>query len=227
MSKFDTRGQTVALIGTALVGAGLCYVALRQPDPGRIQLLSSIIVAFATLGLAIVTFFQSRQLRFQSEQSLRASLRPLLVPEGALPGSALWSTSNFQLSIRNLEGGPATNVSVAVLPQIANRQDFFPHLFFGRVLQPIAVADKNPVNLSQGQVLISEENNIAGVRLYAPATTVSGPTQPLARITVTCHDVFGLKHASIFDYRRDGVWVAIAYLAEVDRDLDDVDNSNR
>ena len=78
-----------------------------------------------------------------------------------------------------------------------------------------------------GGTLIGEKDQIAGVPLCASDLPQSGLLQPIVRITITCRDVLGLKHASIFDYTRHGSWIAIATLKEILCDIDDIDAQNQ
>ena len=44
----------------------------------------------------------------------------------------------------------------------------------------------------------------------------------IARLTLTYHDIFGRKHASIFDLTQTGGWVEIAIIPNIEHDLGDL-----
>jgi hypothetical protein len=227
MPNPSPRSTNVVLVVVGFFGLAIALVALATgPSAARLGTFSAILVATATLELALVTYFQGQQLRYFSEESRRAPLRPLLMPDGQLASGELWPAQHTELHVRNVHGGPATNVLVVVLPQTANRTSyFFP--FYGRLAQPIVAGERVKLGLGRGSVLIGEDDCIGSVPLFAPPEPSSGPTQPVARVTITCTDVMGLKHASVADWTTQGVWVAIATLSEVSEDIHDIDARNQ
>ncbi len=65
-------------------------------------------------------------------------------------------------------------------------------------------------------------------KLYAPrkptpAEVQRGITEKLARLTLTYSDIFGRKHAAIYDYTNQYQWESVAYLRGIDKDLGDLE----
>ena len=63
--------------------------------------------------------------------------------------------------------------------------------------------------------------------LYAPPTPsvgnlFLGATQINARLTLTYSDIFGRKHAAIYDLTAQWEWVSVAYLRNIPKDLGDI-----
>lgn len=222
MPKFNTFPLYAAMLVVGALGVALSIFALTREQASTLQAFSAILVAFGTLELALVTLFQTRQFHFYSAQTYQASVRPILVPDGQLSSSDLFSAQHMELHIRHVYGAPATNVSVVVIMQKSGRRDFPSNYYYGELLRPVAISDRLRVDLNFGMVLIAEDDEIEGVSLYAPPKPDSGPMQPLARVTITCADVLGLKHAAIFDYQRSGTWASVATLSGVKSDIHDI-----
>lgn len=63
--------------------------------------------------------------------------------------------------------------------------------------------------------------------LYAPrkpslADTMRGNAEKVARLTLTYSDIFGRKHAAIYDLTAQMVWENVAYVRNIQHDLDEM-----
>ena len=83
-----------------------------------------------------------------------------------------------------------------------------------------------------GGTLFDNQDLISGVSFSvpkerAPESDFHDPRarrdRCMARLTLTCVDVFGLKHASIFDLTQIGEWVCVAVKNEIAKDIRDLD----
>lgn len=65
-------------------------------------------------------------------------------------------------------------------------------------------------------------------RFYAPrqptlAESQRGETEKVARLTLTYSDIFGRKHAAIYDFTMQHQWENVAYLRNIEQDLSDME----
>jgi len=62
-------------------------------------------------------------------------------------------------------------------------------------------------------------------KLYAPKRSTADAGTPIrdARLTLTYSDVFGRKHAAIYDFTRQKNWETVAHLSNIDGDLADIE----
>lgn len=77
---------------------------------------------------------------------------------------------------------------------------------------------------SIGGLALKETMKIKDYPLVAPEEPKDDNGQPLywARLTLTYHDIFGRKHASIFDCRGQDTWEPVVFLKNIPADLDDL-----
>ncbi|HLV97785.1 MAG TPA: hypothetical protein VKT82_03815 [Ktedonobacterales bacterium] len=173
---------------------------------------------------------EGRQQFLEAQYNAR---RPLLVPAAAdlsevreleEPIAIEWNTSVF-VTIRNVGTGIATNIRMVVLPPAPAPEDMYPYVF--RLGTPLP-ADSDPVKvyLRPGAVQYRESERLHGHSLYLPPERVADPADNadhfLARLCITYQDVFGRKHASIFDLSDWGIWVNVAFLTNIERDLAEI-----
>jgi hypothetical protein len=109
-------------------------------------------------------------------------------------------------------------------------------MFYAVIPGPISPGESAKVMLRQGGYIISEDDTVSGVGLSVPPertpeTGFPSPfrTQPrcTARITITCTDLFGIKHASIFDWQELGGWIAVKLIRRADAQIEDIDARRR
>ncbi len=249
MNKAPAAVASVMIVIIVLAAIALVYASWQAPEPDRIVASATIALAAATLILAIVAFYQIQEARRehretqrisliqieesrrQHQETQRASFLPLVIPMGnvdqykdaLLDQTTLWNLSETRaltIFVKNVGSGVASNIVGAILPSDdPNPLDtsrifslYFPH--------PIAKNDAYPVKavFQRGNMFILPTNRLSNritqVPLYAPANDFS----PL-RLSLTYSDLLGLKHASVFDFTRDGVWEQKHILNEISQDL--------
>jgi hypothetical protein len=192
-------------------------------------------VAAGTFELALVALLQLRQLQLQQRAQEEAEFRPVLIPEGLVPPESLWQGPEFQLQLRNVGRGLATNVEAILLPPIA-RRTVLPPMFHAVVRRPITPGYPEEITLRQGGYMVAEDDMISGIPMAVPPERrpedgLPDPhrTQPrcIARMSITCTDLFGVKHASIFDWQESGGWLAVKLVNHADGQIEDIDNRRR
>jgi hypothetical protein len=171
------------------------------------------------------------------EQFLQAQYnasRPLLIPaagdlsearEAEEPIPFEWNTSLF-VTIQNVGTGIATNIRMIVLPPAPAPEEVYPYVC--RLSSPLPDrSDPVKVYLNPGATQYRESDRIQGYPLYpGPAQAAGSADRPdhfLARLCITYQDIFGRKHASIFDLSSWGIWVSVAFLTGIDRELAELD----
>ena len=156
--------------------------------------------------------------------------RPLLVPAAAdlseardleEPMTFEWNSEVF-VTIQNVGTGLATNIRMLVQPPALALEDLSPYVC--RLGSPLpANSDPVKVYLHPGATRYSESERLGGHSLYLPPEQAAGPAGStdhfLARLSITYQDIFGRKHASIFDLSAWGIWVNVAFLPTLERDL--------
>ena len=109
-------------------------------------------------------------------------------------------------------------------------------MFHAVVPAPIAAGGSTKVMLRVGGYMIIEDDAISGIRMGVPPerTPEEGFPSPhrteprcTARLTITYTDLFGAKHASIFDWQELGGWLAVKVVAHADALIEDVDARRR
>jgi hypothetical protein len=244
MMKKPFSPFVIASVLIWIVGLALILFAFLEPiGSGRVGVIASILVAIGTLQLALVSYWQTKQLRSQfaeSQQSAlrlftesqHSSLRPILIPHGSLPKKDLWNQSDFKLFIANAGGGVATNILGVLLPPEEER-NVLPQQFFMRMLTPLAASHSLGTIFHIGGTKLSYTHTISGYsfcvpRKHKPARELrdiySVEDPRLARLTLTYVDVFGDKHASIWDMSTSGAWVEVAILQNILKDIYDIDS---
>lgn len=160
--------------------------------------------------------------------------RPLLVPAAADPSEVRaleepmtfeWNTEVF-VTIQNVGTGIATNIRMIALPPAPLPEDTSPYVC--RLGTPLA-ANGDPVKVyfSPGTIRYSESDRLMGHSLHLPPERATGPIDSsdhfLARLCITYQDIFGRKHASIFDLSAWSIWVHVAFLPNIERDLAEIE----
>jgi hypothetical protein len=184
----------------------------------------------------------------QSLDAVYASRRPILMPVSALP---LVTESNnnrrfdFQqaecsLALRNVGSGVAVNIRAVIIEpkptpapapvSLTSRQT----LWHGEPLEPQQTVE---TKTKVGMTIVSGDATIgkppATFTLYAPPIPTPAERMQLdkphivARLTITCHDVYGRKHGSVFDFTDLGLWECVRFLVDIPKDIEDLDNDER
>jgi hypothetical protein len=85
------------------------------------------------------------------------------------------------------------------------------------------------VRMKKGAGIVSGSTKIGDHTLEPPRCQTRIGTWPLevyealARLCITYKDVFGRKHLSVFDYGVNDDWVQVAFVADIEQDLADLE----
>jgi len=147
--------------------------------------------------------------------------RPIIVPVGQFFATELgrnihladglvnWNTqSMISLELHNMGGGAALNVHCVLY----GPESIHTYQFVSWNDGPI---DKNPVTVNCGhpqELFLNPDDSIDGIHpLYD--TSLPSPSNPIeyriACLTITCHDLFGNKHISVFNYTLEHRWLPV------------------
>ncbi len=161
--------------------------------------------------------------------------RPLLVPVAPdlteqydvdVPITFDWNNDTSFVTIQNVGVGIAINIWIAMLPPALATESITQYA--SRLGSPLA-AGSGPVKvyLNQGATQFQESDHVQGYTLSVPPERAAGLAERadhfLARLSITYQDIFGRKHASLFDLSDRGIWVNVAFLTPIERDLGDLD----
>ncbi|SRR6266567_1730280 len=84
----------------------------------------------------------------------------------------------------------------------------------------------SPIKFSEANKSIESKSHKHKYRFYAPKQPLSSPnsTEPwyICRVTITYHDIFRRKHASIYDLAFPQKWQVVALIDDLISDLDDL-----
>lgn len=242
----------IASIISYFASAGFqAWVQIWLGNPTGFAATATAIAALATLLAVIVGISGIRIGRAlaheayeQAEKSLEMgrhqfleaqynASRPLIVPTAPdlseqyaaeEPITFVWNANSF-VTIQNVGTGIATNIWIAILPPAPMPDSTSQYV--SRLGSPLPAAS-GPVKvyLRQGDQF-SESDSLKGYSLTVPPDRVAGPAGSadtfLARLSTTYHDIFGRKHASIFDLNDRGIWVNVAFLPNIEHDLGEIE----
>ena len=172
------------------------------------------------------------QVRIAQEQQFNQS-RPVLYPVGGL-GNIIETSGGKphvkwgnQLQVidglRNIGVGPALNIYGILfgLP-LKSTPPMPPHeryvVWNYPALSPDQEGDKITLQLFTN---LSSETTIGGYPLYVPED--ADHIGIIARFTLTYHDVFNRKHASIYDYHSQSGWRSRGHFPNIDHDIYELD----
>ena len=191
-------------------------------------------VAIGTLILAIVAIVAILQNRSQARndwlhtqqlatEERQHQIRPIIVPVGAFTsstatgGSALYQSNGIviwnhqgkiKLTLQNMGGGVAVNVHCVLYgPESIHTYQFVSWDNGPVGDNPVQVLCEHPEQLH-----LAPDDTIDGIHpLYNTSpTSSSNPIEyRIACLTVTYHDLFGIKHISIFNYTLEHRWVCV------------------
>jgi len=203
-----------------------------------IAAFSSLAGAVATVVIAYLTFrtihAYQKQIKLAQEQIAVGQeqkfndARPVLVPSSQLnslkmsddtPSLAFGaSQSLFFDGLKNIGKGPALNIHGIFFPSID--QKFPPQdkqVFWNQAAISSSESTSNRIVLSRGVHLNGTEEIVKGYSLYAPGVKEEIGIE--ARLTLTYYDVFGRKHASIYDYSSQRGWISKGHFPGITLDL--------
>jgi len=167
----------------------------------------------------------------QAQEALYNQQKPVLVPVGGL-GNIIgtsdgklyvkWGYQNQVIGgLRNAGVGPALNIyGILFGPPLLNSQPPRERYVVWNhpALTPGATGDE--ITLIPASH-ISSDTSIKGYTLYVPDDV--DHVGILARFTLTYHDVFGRKHASIYDYHSRIGWISRGHFSAIEKDIYELD----
>jgi hypothetical protein len=207
----------------------------------------TIIILLANWKLVQAGQDQARASHEQVRQALEAeydSRRPLLVPVGSLPlrvddnrKAFDFNQAECPLTLRNVGSGVALNIRAVMHPPRPQESPAFvtsrQTLWLGT---PLAAAESIETKTKVGMTIVSGDANVGSdpsYTLYAPRVPSLSETlriatpHVVARLTVTYHDVYGRKHASVFDYTDQEMWICAGFARAIPQDIEDLDREER
>jgi hypothetical protein len=245
-------GLFVAIISYFISTGFQGWVTIWLGDPVGLAASATTVAAIATLlavvvglrgiyigrALAHEAFEQAEKAigenRHQFLEAQYNASRPLVVPvapemseqdETDEPITFDWENVNTFVTIQNVGNGIATNIWIALLPPASTSESGYQYVSrFGSPLP--AARDAVKVYLRQGAALFHERDSLNEYPLSVPperaADSAGRADHFIARLNITYLDIFGRKHASIFDMSDRGLWVNVAFLTNMKRDLGDL-----
>ena len=198
-----------------------------------IQLVIAI-AAFVAVGVALYGLHDSSakfrqqfvQAQTIAQETQYAQYRPILTPFSTLPlhmGELDSTVSELPLTLVNVGTGTALNTWGVLVPP--KHVSLRPYSFRNQV--PLLQENRAEVRFHFGRFLFTEKDKIGAYDLMPSSelTREDGTARSLryaARLTLTYLDVFGNKHATIYDLTNENEWKFVADV-RVQRDLDDMD----
>lgn len=204
---------------------------------GTISAAATIVLVFITAWYAWQareTVCEMRRQRAADEENRFLAQRPVVYPVDKLSsdGSTIgldWLANRCHITLANAGPGLATDLC-AVLMAPPDRSGALPRrytLWKDRPLPPGEGARQ--LVMEVGQTMVGTTARIGAYALTPPPAPahmdlVLGRAPIVeARLTLTYRDVFGRKHAAIFDYTSLQRWENAVFLAGIPSDLADLD----
>jgi hypothetical protein len=208
---------------------------------------ASVIAAVAAVWLAV----QIRQLVEASQEQLYSQQLPVLVPIEPLISADYRISDNFggynrqrnpgydrsltyaTIAIRNSGPGIALNIWGVVFeaePElVVHKQTGQRHSHHYAL--PLEPGKDIKVEWTAGGLPMNGDAEIGATiryKLFAPGKPTSaesqhGETEKVARLTLTYSDIFGRKHAAVYDFTAQNQWETVAYLRNIAKDLSDLE----
>jgi hypothetical protein len=205
-----------------------------------VTLIIAGISAVATVAIAIFAIPTIQAYRKQvqigqeqvkaGQEQLFNQFRPVLYPVGDLEKIVdrsagkyhiKWEYQNQEIDgLKNIGVGPAFNIyGILFGPPVNSQPPRMRYVVWNYpALTPGTPGDK--ITLSPGSH-ISSDTEIKGYTLYIPDD--EDHVGVLARFTLTYHDVFGRKHASIYDYHSQIGWMSRGHFSDIEYDIYELD----
>ncbi len=239
MWGWQVASTTVSLILAALT-LWIVLVNRKQVEASQEQVRVSREQVTATQAQVKVSQDQIQQaLEVQYD-----SQRPLIVPDGVLPivqatdslpvghqDQHPWldlGPSECSVILTNVGTGIALNVwGIIMGPESAYIGNDYPQRYTLNVTSVLHCGPREVVKAPKAGPTVWGKAMIGDYQLYAPqAPPVAdrlnkGASVVVARLTLTYHDVFGHKHATIFNYMAWGQWRYVAFLRNITEDIED------
>ncbi len=128
--------------------------------------------------------------------------------------------------------GIATNVWGVLMPPAPMPSSTYQYSH--RLASPLSVGEEGPIYFTKGGTVFTCDDKIGSHTLCVPkerapedgfADTTDRRDRCVVRLTLTYSDIFGRKHASIFDYTLTNMWVCVAFIPNIEYDLDEMDEA--
>jgi hypothetical protein len=178
------------------------------------------------------------QSRAQSLATLYALNCPILAPRTPLSlrnNDLDWDSQHYTVRIKNVGTGVALNFWGVLLPPKQAKTVDLPRQYCLRSHTPVSQGDKDiDTYFLSGEILFRSDEMIENrdgttkqYSLYPPSIDlppdgVDGQNGYVARLTLTYRDVFGKKHASIYDHTNRHRWKFVVHLDDIRNDLEDM-----
>ncbi|GCE26333.1 hypothetical protein KDA_18170 [Dictyobacter alpinus] len=193
----------------------------------NIQTILSIISAFGTMLSAIVASIALKQVSLSRKQlqlmtdATYDAQKPLLVITPGLrtmaPGGKIDTETKAQfVELKNVGTGVATNIVGAMFLCGSSGNHKY---FTSRFSDPLMQGEKNE---RVGLALSEDVVRLDGRQKVDNHYTLYAPEDAVMRVTVTYHDIFGRKHASICDFFTQWESRSVAFLSNIEHDLEDL-----
>jgi hypothetical protein len=205
-----------------------------------VTLIIGGISAVATVAIAIFAIPTIQAYRKQvdigqaqvkvGQEQLFNQARPVLYPVGDLEKIVdrsagkyhiQWGYQNQEIDgLRNIGVGPAFNIYGTLFGPPVNSQPPRERYVVWNypALTPGVPGDK--ITLSPGSHITSD-TTIKGYTLFVPDD--EDHVGVIARFTLTYHDVYGRKHASIYDYHSQIKWISRGHFSAIEEDIYELD----
>jgi len=122
--------------------------------------------------------------------------------------------------LQNIGTGPAFNIyGILFGPPFQNTPPRERYIIWNYGFLPTGILGKE-ITLSQGSSLPSE-TTVSGYTLYVPDDAQH--IGCIARLTLTYHDIFGRKLASIYDYQNRLGWICVKHIENLEHDIYELD----
>ncbi len=164
------------------------------------------------------------------QEQLFNQFRPVLYPVGDLEKIVdrsageyhiKWEQQNQEIDgLKNIGVGPAFTIyGILFGPPVNSQPPRMRYVVWNSpALTPGVPGDK--ITLSPGSH-ISSDTEIKGYTLYVPDD--EDHVGVLTRFTFTYYDVFGRKHASIYDYHSQIGWMSRGHFSDIEYDIYELD----
>ena len=190
-----------------------------------IGVIVNTVVAIATVGAVIAALYisnkQIKENRRQATEERQHQSRPVVVPISEVlyaydscgrgqpydSGDLInWNVDRVKIEVHNMGNGPALDVHCVLF---SAHNQYAKH-FVSWSNGPVEGNGKKTIIYNHSRELCLNYNNtIDGVHpLYL--YVLNAPNNPIARLTITYHDLFGIKHVSIFDPMLEHQWVHVS-----------------
>lgn len=218
-------------------------------DTATATLITAIVSAFAALVSAGATAFIVRltaqtirvykeqikigqeQIKTTQEQTFNQQ-RPILLPPPVTTNDLLrtdqgktfvqWGQGQLKIeALQNIGVGPAFNIyGIFFGPPFQNQPPFTQRYAIWNYDSLPAGATGNQCELTQG-TSVKSTHEINGHVLYVPDD--ADHIGRIVRLTLTYHDIFGRKFASIYDYQNVLGWICVGHFDNLNLDLYELD----